>query len=52
LAFFIDRPTLVGPVNSGEGLATTPIVARAGIPNIVIGSVDELTYSDRLLSPA
>jgi branched-chain amino acid transport system substrate-binding protein len=33
---------IIGPVNSGEGLATTPIVARAGIPNLVIGSVDEL----------
>ena len=34
---------IIGPVNSGEGLATVPIVARAGIPNIVIGTVDELT---------
>lgn len=33
---------IIGPVNSGEGLATTPIVARAGIPNLVIGSVDAL----------
>jgi len=29
-------------VNSGEGLATVPILASAGIPNIVIGSLDEL----------
>lgn len=34
---------IIGPVNSGEGLATTPIIARAGIPNIVIGSIDQLT---------
>jgi branched-chain amino acid transport system substrate-binding protein len=33
---------VIGPVNSGESLATVPIVARAGIPNIVIGSVNEL----------
>lgn len=33
---------VIGPVNSGESLATIPIVARAGIPNIVIGSIDEL----------
>ncbi len=34
---------IIGPVNSGESLATIPVVARAGIPNIVIGTVDELT---------
>ncbi len=34
---------VIGPVNSGESLATVPIVARAGIPNIVIGTIDELT---------
>lgn len=33
---------VIGPVNSGESLATIPIVARAGIPNIVIGAIDEL----------
>jgi branched-chain amino acid transport system substrate-binding protein len=33
---------VVGPVNSGESLATVPIVAKAGIPNIVIGTIDEL----------
>lgn len=33
---------VIGPVNSGESLATVPIVARAGIPNIIIGTVDEL----------
>jgi branched-chain amino acid transport system substrate-binding protein len=33
---------VIGPVNSGESLATVPIVARAGIPNLVIGTVDEL----------
>jgi branched-chain amino acid transport system substrate-binding protein len=34
---------IIGPVNSGESLATVPVVAAAGIPNIVIGTVDELT---------
>jgi len=33
---------VIGPVNSGETLATVPIVARAGIPNIIIGTIDEL----------
>lgn len=33
---------VIGPVNSGESLATIPIVAKAGIPNLVIGTVDEL----------
>src|SRR3982074_137301 len=26
---------IIGPVNSGEALATVPLVARAGTPNIV-----------------
>jgi branched-chain amino acid transport system substrate-binding protein len=43
LAFSDKVQFIIGPVNSGEGLATTPIVARAGIPNLVIGSVDALT---------
>lgn len=43
LAFSDKVHFIIGPVNSGEGLATTPIVARAGIPNLVIGTVDELT---------
>lgn len=34
---------VIGPVNSGESLATVPILARAGVPNIIIGTVDELT---------
>ncbi len=38
---------VIGPVNSGESLATVPIVAKAGIPNIVIGSVDELINEKR-----
>lgn len=33
---------VIGPVNSGESLATVPILARAGTPNIVIGAIDEL----------
>jgi len=42
LAFTDKVQFVIGPVNSGEGLATVPILARAGIPNIVIGSLDEL----------
>lgn len=34
---------ILGPLASGESLATVPIVARTGIPNIVTASVDELT---------
>lgn len=34
---------IIGPVNSGEALATVPLVARSGTPNIVIGAVEELT---------
>jgi len=34
---------VIGPVNSGESLATVPILARAGIPNLIIGTVDTLT---------
>jgi branched-chain amino acid transport system substrate-binding protein len=33
---------VIGPVNSGEALAVVPALNRAGIPNIVIGSLDEL----------
>lgn len=43
LAFKDRVEFVIGPVNSGEGLATTPILARAGVPNIIIGSIDELT---------
>ena len=43
LAFSDKVHFVIGPVNSGEGLATTPILARAGVPNIVVGSIDELT---------
>lgn len=43
LAFSEKVQFVIGPVNSGEGLATTPVLARAGIPSIVISVVDELT---------
>ena len=33
---------MAGPVNSGEALATVPIVSRAGVPNVVTGAVEEL----------
>lgn len=38
---------VIGPVNSGESLATVPILAKAGIPNIVIGSIDELIDEEK-----
>ncbi|MFL9900551.1 ABC transporter substrate-binding protein [Paraburkholderia fungorum] len=38
---------IIGPVNSGESLATVPIVARSGTPNMVISTVDELTDPHR-----
>jgi branched-chain amino acid transport system substrate-binding protein len=45
---FVDKVDfIIGPVNSGESLATVPIVARAGIPNIVIGTIDELTSATK-----
>jgi len=43
LAFQEKVHFIIGPVNSGESLATVPIVAKAGLPNLVIGTVDELT---------
>jgi branched-chain amino acid transport system substrate-binding protein len=42
LAFSDKVQFVIGPVNSGEALATTPILARAGVPNIIIGALDEL----------
>jgi len=42
LAFSDKVHFIIGPVNSGESLATGPILARAGMPNIVIGAIDEL----------
>jgi branched-chain amino acid transport system substrate-binding protein len=42
LAFTEKVHFVIGPVNSGESLATVPIVSRAGIPNLIIGTVDEL----------
>ena len=38
---------IIGPVNSGEGLAAVPIIARAGVPNLVIGAVDELINPEK-----
>lgn len=42
LAFSEKVHFVIGPVNSGEGLGATPILAKAGVPNLVIGAVDEL----------
>ncbi len=42
LAFVDKVHFVIGPVNSGESLATVPIVSKAGIPNLVIGTIDEL----------
>ena len=44
LAFSDKVSFVIGPVNSGEGLAATPILARAGVPTLVIGgNADEAT---------
>jgi branched-chain amino acid transport system substrate-binding protein len=43
LAFQEKVHFVIGPVNSGEGLGATPIIAKAGIPNLVIGALEELT---------
>ena len=42
LAFVDKVHFVIGPVNSGESLATVPMVAKAGIPNLIIGTIDEL----------
>ena len=42
LAFSKKVDFVIGPVNSGESLATVPILSRAKIPNLVIGTVDTL----------
>ncbi|HEX7954262.1 MAG TPA: ABC transporter substrate-binding protein [Burkholderiales bacterium] len=47
LAFVDKVDFIIGPVNSGESLATVPIVARAGIPNLIIGTIDELVGAKR-----
>jgi branched-chain amino acid transport system substrate-binding protein len=47
LAFVDKVDFIIGPVNSGESLATVPIVAKAGIPNIVIGAIDELVDAQK-----
>ncbi len=43
LAFSEKVSFIIGPVNSGESLATVPILTRAKVPNLIIGTVDELT---------
>jgi len=50
LAFTEKVHVVIGPVNSGESLATVPIVAKAGIPNLIIGTVDELVDPKRFPS--
>ena len=47
LVFADKGQFVIGPVNSGEALAVVPALTRAGIPNIVIGSLDELTNAQR-----
>ncbi|HVY06455.1 MAG TPA: ABC transporter substrate-binding protein [Burkholderiales bacterium] len=47
LAFVDKVDFIIGPVNSGESLATVPIVAKANIPNLVIGTIDELVDSQK-----
>lgn len=47
LVFADKAQFVIGPVNSGEALATVPVLARAGAPNIIIGSLDELVSSSK-----
>ncbi|GAB2893832.1 ABC transporter substrate-binding protein [Paralcaligenes sp. KSB-10] len=42
LAYSEKVAFVIGPVNSGESLATIPILTRAKVPNLVIGTVDSL----------
>ncbi len=42
LAFVDKVHFVIGPVNSGESLATVPMLSKAGVPNLVIGTIDEL----------
>lgn len=34
---------IIGPVNSGESLATVGVIAKAGTPNLIIGALEALT---------
>jgi branched-chain amino acid transport system substrate-binding protein len=47
LAFVDKVDFIIGPVNSGESLATVPIVAKAGIPNLIIGTIDTLVDAQK-----
>lgn len=47
LAFVDKVHFVIGPVNSGESLATVPILAKAGLPNLIIGTIDELVDPKR-----
>jgi branched-chain amino acid transport system substrate-binding protein len=38
---------MVGPTNSGEGLATTPLIARQKMPSMVYGVVDILIDAEK-----
>jgi branched-chain amino acid transport system substrate-binding protein len=38
---------VIGPVNSGESLATLPIISKAGIPNIIVSAVDDLIGAEK-----
>src|SRR5450432_1394925 len=42
LVFRESADYIIGPVNSGEALPAIPIIAKAGIPNFVIGTIDAL----------
>jgi branched-chain amino acid transport system substrate-binding protein len=42
LVFRENVDYVIGPVNSGESLPAVPVIAKAGIPNFVIGTIDAL----------
>ena len=43
LVFSDKVHVVIGPVNSGESLATVSVVAKAGTPNLIIGALEGLT---------
>ncbi len=34
---------IMGPVNSGESLATVGVISKAGVPNLILGALEALT---------
>lgn len=47
LAFDDKVDFIIGPINSGELLPAIPVIAKAGVPNIIIGAADGLTDASK-----